>query len=110
MPDQPESILILKPEFTLKEEREDEVKKVYHAVVNITADNLENDRVQISLNAEEMAEIEINGKKAGVQFWAPQRFEAKNFLYTGMNDVTVTVTGSLANLYGKKYVPYGLGE
>ena len=108
LPDQPSSILILKPEFTLKEEREDEVKKIYHTVVNITAEDLENDRIQISLNAEEMAEIEINGKKAGVQFWAPQRFDVKDFLYTGINDVTVTVSGSLANLYGKNYVPYGL--
>ena len=55
-----------------------------------------------------MVEMKINGKKAGVQFWAPQRFEAKEFLYTGINDVEITVTGSLANLYGKKYVPYGL--
>lgn len=102
------SKLTLNPLFKLEEEMEDEVKKVYRAVVKITEDDLKKDSIQICLNAEEMVEMKINGKKAGVQFWAPQRFEAKEFLYTGINDVEITVTGSMANLYGKKYVPYGL--
>ena len=102
------SKLTLNPLFKLEEELEDEVKKVYRTVVKITEDDLKKDSIQICLNAEEMVEMKINGKKAGVQFWAPQRFEAKEFLYTGINDVEITVTGSLANLYGKKYVSYGL--
>lgn len=105
-----DSKLVLQPEFELSEEREDEVKKIYHAVVEITEKDLENESIQIQLNAEEMVELEVNGKKTGVEFWAPQRFEVKEFLYTGMNDIKVTVTGSLANLYGKKYVFYGINQ
>ena len=76
------SKLTLNPLFKLEEEMEDKVKKVYRAVVKITEDDLKKDSIQICLNAEEMVEMKINGKKVGVQFWAPQRFEAKKFLYT----------------------------
>ena len=61
----------------------------------------------LTLEAEEMAELTVNGVFAGVSFWGPHRFDLTGLLTAGQNKLRLTVTGSRANLYGKP-VPYGL--
>ena len=61
----------------------------------------------LTLEAEEMAELTVNGVPAGVSFWGPHRFDLTGLLTEARNTLRLTVTGSRANLYGKP-VPYGL--
>lgn len=62
----------------------------------------------LEIDAEEMAELWVNGKFAGVSFWNKHRFDLKGLLRPGGNAFRLVVTGSLANRYGKHAVPYGL--
>ena len=57
---------------------------------------------------QEMAELTINGQPAGVSFWPPHKFPLAGLLTPGENTLTLTLTGSPANRYGKHPVPYGL--
>lgn len=43
----------------------------------------------------------------GASFWQPYVFELAGLLRPGRNTLRLTVTGSLANRYGRP-VPYGL--
>lgn len=108
--DAAEDSLELKPVFTLIEEKEDRIQKIYRAVVNISEDEILHREINVSFEAEEMAELTVNGKDAGAEFWSPQVFEIKRFLHKGKNELEVTVTGSPANIYGDKYVWYGMKE
>ena len=65
---------------------------------------LHDEEIRISLEAEEMAELAVNGQMVGAEFWAPQVFEIKEMLQPGKNELDVIVTGSLANLYGNRCV------
>lgn len=103
-------ILEINPQFILVQEDEDKVQKTYHAVLNLSEEDLSHNEIRICLEAEEMAELMINGKAAGAEFWSPQVFEVKQFLQLGKNELDVTVTGSLANIYGNQYVWYGMKE
>ena len=65
--------------------------------------------VIVSVNAEEMAELFVNGQPCGVAFWAPQRFRIPHALTGGQEaELRLVITGSLANRYGNQPVPYGL--
>ena len=55
-----------------------------------------------------MAELTVNGQPAGVSFWPPHKFPLAGLLTPGENTLTLTLTGSPANRYGKYPVPYGL--
>ena len=55
-----------------------------------------------------MAELTVNGQPAGVSFWSPHKFPLAGLLTPGENTLTLTLTGSPANRYGKHPVPYGL--
>ena len=55
-----------------------------------------------------MAELTVNGQPAGVSFWPPHKFPLAGLLIPGENTLTLTLTGSPANRYGKHPVPYGL--
>ena len=61
----------------------------------------------LTVEAEEMAELTVNGRDAGVSFWGPHSFDLTGLLTRKSNKLRLTVTGSRANLYGKP-VPYGL--
>ena len=66
---------------------------------------------RLALDAEEMAELTVNGVDCGASFWTPHRFDIPaGVLRAGENDVRLVVTGSLANRYGKEKVWYGLKE
>ena len=54
-----------------------------------------------------MAELTVNGQPAGVSFWPPHKFPLAGLLIPGENTLTLTLTGSPANRYGKHPVPYG---
>ena len=62
----------------------------------------------LTLRGQEMAELTVNGQPAGVSFWSPHTFPLAGLLTPGENTLTLTLTGSPANRYGKHPVPYGL--
>ena len=62
----------------------------------------------LTLPGQEMAELTVNGQPAGVSFWPPHKFPLAGLLTPGENTLTLTLTGSPANRYGKHPVPYGL--
>ncbi len=60
-----------------------------------------------TVHADEMVECYVNGSLAGVSFWNPHRFAVGPFLRRGENELTLVVTGSVANRYGAA-IPFGL--
>lgn len=85
-------------------------KKVYHAQINTNAADLSHHSITLTTRAEEMAELLVNGQPAGVGFWSPQTFELSGLLQEGDNELTLIVTGNMANLHGKHPVWYGLEQ
>ena len=85
-------------------------KKVYCAAVSISAAELSRHSVTLTTHAEEMAELLVNGRSAGAGFWPPQTFELSGLLREGRNELTLIVTGNMANLHGKHSVWYGLEQ
>ena len=65
-------------------------------------------KTRLTLPGQEMAELTVNGQPAGVSFWPPHKFPLAGLLTPGKNTLTLTLTGSPANRYGKHPVPYGL--
>ena len=58
--------------------------------------------------AEEMAELYVNGRFCGVSFWSPHRIPIpRAMLGDGSASLRLVISGSLANRYGRP-VPYGL--
>ena len=96
------------PEFVLVSCDPRNVQKEYAAAVIVSATDLSHPSVVLELEADEMAELRVNDTLVGAGFWPPQRFELKPYLREGKNIFRLTVTGSLANLYGKSPVWYGL--
>ena len=88
------------PEFRLVSEDSSAAVKVYEA-------SLPPMEGVLTVEAEEMAELTVNGRDAGVSFWGPHSFDLTGLLTRKSNKLRLTVTGSRANLYGKP-VPYGL--
>ena len=110
LPEQPEPLLLPLPEFTLKKADGIQVKKTYTAEMECSAEQASAEYPLLEIDAEEMAELWVNGKFAGVSFWNKHRFNLKGLLHPGSNAFKLVVTGSLANRYGKHEVPYGLQE
>lgn len=108
LPGAPEEFLCDCPVFQLSEDNCGEVRKVYTAPLIVTQEQLACDKVILTVEAEEMAELFVNESLAGAEFWAPQNFDLRPFLREGKNELRLVVTGSLANLYGKSSVWYGL--
>ena len=82
--------------------------KTYRATLQITATELQTATPLLTLPGQEMAELTVNGQPAGVSFWPPHKFPLAGLLTPGENTLTLTLTGSPANRYGKHPVPYGL--
>ena len=95
------------PDFTLVSEDIQPAKKRYQASIIVTEEMLNASSVILEIHAEEMADLSVNGRSAGVEFWSPQRFDLRPLLQTGRNLLQVEITGSPANRYGRP-VPYGL--
>ena len=108
LPEETEVNFIQTPTFTMVSEDERDLRKEYRATLTVTAAQLAQPNVVFEIRAEEMAELYVNGQFAGVGFWPPQRFDLLPFLHEGENSLRLVVTGSLANRYGQKPVPYGL--
>lgn len=98
------------PAFELVDADPAAAKKVYRAHINVSAVDLSRHSVTLTTHAEEMAELSVNDLSAGVGFWSPQTFILDCLLHEGDNELTLTVTGSMANLHGKHPVWYGLAE
>lgn len=98
------------PSFALTGTDASQVKKYYRGILRVSAEILEKEKLILTLAAEEMAELTVNGKPAGYGFWAPQSFDLTGLLQEGDNEIGLTVTGSLANRYGKQPVWYGLAQ
>lgn len=96
------------PVFELVDADPATAKKVYRAHINVSAADLGRRFVTLTVQAEEIAELSVNGHSAGVGFWSPQTFELDGLLREGGNEFTLTVTGNMANLRGRHPVGYGL--
>lgn len=59
------------------------------------------------VQCEEMAECYVNGQFAGVSFFN-HSFDIGGYLHSGKNEITLVVTGSLANKYSDREVFYGV--
>jgi hypothetical protein len=47
-----------------------------------------------------VAEVQVNGRFAGIIAWQPHELDVTEFLKEGKNEISVTVTGSLRNTFG----------
>ena len=96
------------PKFVLKYHDCKMAQKVYEANIIISKEELSHSCITMTIEAEEMAELTVNGKLAGVAFWSPHIFDVSHFLKEGENELKLVITGNMANRYGKKAVFYGL--
>lgn len=98
------------PAFELVDADPALAKKVYRTQINTNAADLSHHSITLTTRAEEMAELLVNGQPAGVGFWSPQTFELSGLLQEVDNELTLIVTGNMANLHGKHPVWYGLEQ
>lgn len=110
LPVQEAPVLLPCPSFTLFAEDPSRARKEYRAVISVSGELSGKPALALEIQAEEMAELYVNGKSAGVCFWAPQRFRIGPFLRDGENDLRLVVTGNMANLHGGRPVWYGLRQ
>lgn len=96
------------PDFILVGEDAARAAATYRAVLQVAAADIEAATPLLTLRGQEMAELTVNGQPAGVSFWSPHTFPLAGLLTPGENTLTLTLTGSPANRYGKHPVPYGL--
>lgn len=95
--------------FEQVETDREKIQKTYQARLVCGAKELSLEQPALEIEAEEMAQLEVNGKPAGVSFWSPHRFQLDGLLQEGNNELNLTVTGSPANRYGHP-VWYGYKE
>ena len=107
LPEKTEPARILtNQDFRLVREEREQFRKIYEAEVSDCGGDL-----LVSAEASEMAELYVNGAFAGVAFWAPQKIRVPaEMLDNGSAKLQMAVTGSLANRYGNRRVPYGLNK
>lgn len=86
------------PAFELVDADPALAKKVYRAQINASTADLSRHSVTLTVYAEEMAELFVNGQSAGVGFWSPQTFELSGLLQEGRNELALIVTGNMANI------------
>ena len=108
LPLPPTYLSLAAPDFALADEDAAHLTKTYRATLQITATELQTATPLLTLTGQEMAELTVNGQPAGVSFWPPHKFPLAGLLTPGENTLTLTLTGSPANRYGKHPVPYGL--
>lgn len=100
------AIILTNQDFRLVREEREQFRKIYEAEVSDCGGDL-----LVSAEASEMAELYVNGAFAGVAFWAPQKIRVPaEMLDNGSAKLQMVVTGSLANRYGNRRVPYGLNK
>lgn len=99
---------ILQPAFVLQKEDTMQFRKNYTAQAVCSASEASEKELILTVEAQEMTELKVNGVSAGISFWSPHRFELQGLVHEGINHLELEVYGSPANRYGKA-VPYGLG-
>jgi hypothetical protein len=60
-------------------------------------------RVKLGRWSGTVASVEVNGNEAGIISWQPCELDVTPFLKDGVNEINVTVTGSLKNTFGFFY-------
>lgn len=110
LPDSRSAYALPRPAFELVDADPALAKKVYRAQINASTADLSRHSVTLTVYAEEMAELFVNGQSAGVGFWSPQTFELSGLLQEGRNELALIVIGNMANLHGKHPVWYGLEQ
>jgi hypothetical protein len=66
----------------------------YHREIEVTGD-----RVLLDLGTVRgTAEVEVNGRPAGVRIWSPYRFDLTGLVHDGTNRLTITVFNTLGPL------------
>ncbi|MCD8129778.1 MAG: hypothetical protein LUE16_00620 [Lachnospiraceae bacterium] len=108
LPVSPKRVWLPKPKFTQVGRNTFECTRTYTATLEVTAEELEEGIPMITFDGYDMAELRVNGQDAGVSFWPTHRFEVGGLIHEGENELEVTMTGSLANKYGIRAVPYGV--
>ena len=92
-------------DFTLVAEEPEACRKIYRAETGPCGGEL-----TVRVEAADMVEMYVNGQLAEAAFWAPQKMRAPaEMLHAEKgNTIDLVVTGSRANVYGKRKVPYGI--
>lgn len=68
----------------------------------------EDEVLRFAVRGEEMAECFCNGSFVDVSFWGVHRFELKNVLRKGVNEIRLVLTGNAANIYEHADIAFGL--
>ena len=95
---------VLAPRFVLEKHEKERFRKIYTASVGAMPEG-----AVVTVQAEEMAELYVNGRFLGASFWNPHCFEIPGAAIQNGGALRLIVTGSKANQYGNP-VPYGLKE
>lgn len=91
--------------FRLEADEPEKHRKIYLAEIDPC-----NQDVLLSLDAEEMAELYVNGRFHAAAFWPPQEIRIPADALKNGAKLRLIVTGSLANVYGNRPVWYGLRD
>ena len=103
LPEPPaDGLAVTDADFTLTSDDPERIRKVYTADIACGGRDL-----TVTVNAEEMAELHVNGRFFGAAFWSPQRFRVPAEGRERLR-LRLTVTGSPANRYSSVHIPYGL--
>lgn len=109
LPEMVEPLALPVPRFALSQQDDKSARRTYTAELRADAGQCAHAHPTLTLHAEEMAELYVNDRPAGAGFWQPQAFDLAGLLHEGENHLTLVVTGSPANRYGRP-VPYGLTQ
>lgn len=75
-------------------------KVAYSQTISLDKINNASYKVKLSQWNDSIAEVWVNGKKAGVIAWRPYEIDVTPLLRQGDNEIVVKVTGSLKNTFG----------
>ncbi len=91
--------------FRLEADEPERHRKIYSAEIAPCSQD-----VMLSLDAEEMAELYVNGRFHAAAFWQPQEIRIPADVLKNGAKLRLIVTGSMANVYGTRPVWYGLRD
>ena len=72
-----------------------EKKKFNKASDEIRADFT---KAEVAVECTDSVEVWVNGEKAGIILWAPNKVDVTNYLKKGENDIEIRVTSTLSNM------------
>lgn len=79
----------------------------YYKTIDVTPDMLKSKSLELDLGElHDIAELKINGKKAGILWYPPYRKDITRWLHEGKNEIVIAVTNNWANaLIGDEQIP-----